>query len=124
MDLLIDTHALIWAVEGSRRLSSRAHGAIVDPANRLLVSGVTAWEFADLKARGRLPVLARFAVVAELLSLTILDVPGDLWMLADSLPNLHGDPTDRMLIAHTLHADLTLLTADATVQGYPIRTLW
>ena len=124
MDLLIDTHVLIWAVEGSRRLSARAYDAIVDPTNRLMVSGVTAFEFADLKSRGRLPALADFATVAERLSLVLLNVPADLWKLADSLPNLHGDPTDRMLIAHTMYSDLTLVTADATIQSYPIRTLW
>lgn len=124
LDLLIDTHVLIWAVEGSRRLSSRARDALVEPTNRLLVSGVTAWEFADLKARGRLPVLADFATVAEMLSLVILDVPAELWKLADGLPNLHGDPTDRMVIAHTIFADLTLVTADATIRSYPIRSLW
>ena len=124
MDLLIDTHALIWAVEGSRRLSAQARDALLDPANKLFASGVTAWEFADLRARRRLPALANLQVVIDLLSLTVLDVPSDLWKLADSLPDLHGDPTDRMLIAHASHSDLTLMTADATIRSSPIRTLW
>ncbi len=124
MDLLIDTHALIWAVEGSHRLSRTAFDALVDPANRLLASGVTAWEFADLRARARLPTLAEFAIVVDQLSLVVLDVPANLWTLAKDLPNLHGDPMDRMLVAHAMHANLTLLTVDATIQSYPIRTLW
>ena len=66
--------------------------------------------------------MANFGTVVDHLALAVSDVPTDLWELADRLPDLHGDPMDRMLIAHALPADLPLLTADATIQNYPIRT--
>ena len=124
LELLIDTHALIWMVEGSRRMSVTAKHAIVDPGNRLFISAVTAWDFADLRARNRLPAISDFSMVVDLLAPTVLDLPADLWRLAARLPNLHGDPADRMLITHAIHADMTLVTADVTMQGYPVRHLW
>lgn len=63
-------------------------------------------------------------MVIDLLEPTILDLPANLWRLAVGLPNLYGDPADRMLIAHAIHADMTLVTADVTMQGYPVRHLW
>lgn len=124
MDFLIDTHVFIWAMENSPRLSAKARDLLLDPDNRLVASAVVAWEFADLRARKRLPDIVDFSVVVDLLSVQLLDVPASLWRLADTLPNLHGDPTDRMLIAHALHADLTLVTADVTIHSYPLRTFW
>lgn len=124
LDLLIDTHVLIWVVEDSHRLSAHARDTLLDPDHRLFASGIVAWEFADLRGRSRLPALADLATVIDLLGLRLLDVPADLWRRAESLPNLHGDPMDRMLIAHAINADLPLLTADATIRSYPLRTLW
>ena len=124
MDLLIDTHVLIWTVEGSKRVSPTARDLLADGANTLFASAVTAWEFADLRARNRLPSLADFSVVLDVLSLQILALPTELWRLADRLPNLHGDPTDRMLIAHAIHADLGIVTADSTIRSYPVRSIW
>jgi PIN domain nuclease of toxin-antitoxin system len=121
---LIDTHVLIWAVEGNRRLGSTARDLLLDPASALHASAVTAWEFADLRARKRLPSVADFGVVLDRFSLRLLDVPADLWRVAERLPNLHGDPMDRMLIAHAIHADLAIVTADATIRSYPVRTVW
>lgn len=124
LTLLIDTHALIWAVQGSPRLSRRAREAMFDDAALLFVSAVIAWEFADLRARGRLPVDASFAEARRALGIEVLPLPEDVWQLADTLPNHHGDPVNRMLIAHAIHADLPLVTADQTIRSYPVRTIW
>lgn len=123
MATLLDTHTLIWAVQGSPRLSRTAR-AIIEGPQPLLVSAVTAWEYADLRQRGRLPSPAAFAEVVRALAIELLDLPASLWTLADALPNIHGDPVDRMLIAHASHTGLTLLTADATIRSYPISTCW
>lgn len=124
MDLLIDTHVLVWVVEGNKRLRRTAFELMTDPDHRLFVSAAIAWEFADLRSRGRLPEIADFEQVQDMLGLQILPVPPELWRLSQGLPNLHGDPVDRMLIAHALDADLTIVTADETIRAYPVRTLW
>lgn len=122
--LLIDTHVLVWALEGSERLSRAAADALLDPAMSIVVSAVTAWEYADLHARGRLPSAADFETARMALRAEVLALPASLWRMADQLARYHRDPVDRTLIAHAIHAGLTLVTADVTIRAYPVRTLW
>ncbi len=97
---------------------------LLDPDTSVHVSAVTAWGYADLHARGRLPAAADFQTACVALRAEVLPLPAPLWWLAAQLPHHHGDPVDRFLIAHAIHADLTLVTADATIRAYPVRTLW
>ena len=124
MPILIDTHVLIWAIGDPTKLTDAARQAITASDERLFVSAVTAFEYADLHARGRIPEAAQFAAVVTALDLTLLDTPGSLWRIAAMLPQYHGDPVDRMPIAHAIHADLTLIAADGDMRKYPVRTLW
>lgn len=124
MNFLIDTHALIWTIEGSSRVSNVVKAIFNDQSSELFLSAVTAWELADLRRRNRVPASATVDLAIDLLSPKLLDLPAELWRIAERLPNLHGDPTDRMLIAHALFADMTLITADRMMRRYPIKTLW
>lgn len=124
LTLLIDTHVLAWLASDPGRVSEVVREQVADPNTALHVSGCTAWEYADLHHRGRLPRAAHFSVVADALDLVLLDTPAELWRWAARLPDIHRDPMDRILIAHAIAADLTLVTADATVRAYPVRTLW
>lgn len=124
MPILIDTHVLVWAVADSRRLSARARSCLTVPGQQLLVSAVTAWEYGDLYQRGRLDRAGPLDDVLHALSIEVIALPAELWRLASSLPPIHLDPMDRMLIAHAVHADLTLVTADADIRRYPVRTIW
>ena len=124
MAILLDTHVLVWALGAPGRLSPAARRQIVEPGETLFVSAVTAFDYADLHARGRLPAAAHLDRAIDALDITFLDAPAALWRLAEQLPQLHSDPVDRMLLAHALQADLTLVTADATMRRYPVRSLW
>jgi PIN domain nuclease of toxin-antitoxin system len=124
MNLVLDTHVLVWIGSGSATFSSLARAAIEDDSTNLFVSAVTAWEFADLAARKRIPQSVPFDTLQRELSFDVLDVPASLWMLAASLPHHHGDPIDRMLIAHTLSLGMTLISADRTIRLYPVQTIW
>lgn len=124
MALLIDTHALAWFGTGDERLSRAAHRALTDGAQELLVSAVTAYEFADLNRRGRFQADLPLAALLGSLDAQVIDYPAQCWALAASLPDLHRDPVDRLVIAHALQADLPLITADATIREYPVRTIW
>ncbi|WP_368039917.1 PIN domain-containing protein [Sphingomonas bacterium] len=53
-----------------------------------------------------------------------MPLPLDIWRLLATMPMLHRDPVDRMLIAHAIHDNLTLVTADAMIRRYPVRSLW
>lgn len=77
-----------------------------------------------MEARGRFADSAPLARLREVLDLEILDFAADLWTLASALPAIHGDPVDRMLVAHAMALDMTLITADRNIRRYPVRTLW
>ena len=124
LQILIDTQAIVWTATSSPRLSWAAREAIEDGTTDILVSAVTAYEFVDLNRRGKFGVDLPFRSVLDQLDAKVLDYPASLWVVAETLPPLHLDPVDRMLIAHAIHADLTLVTADATMRKYPVRSLW
>ena len=123
MNLLIDTQVLVWLLSGDPRLRQNWVEQFGDPETRVCVSAITAWEYTDLQQRGRLPVEESIADIQSLFALEILDLPAACWTVAERLPDIHRDPVDRMLIAHALVSDLVLVTADASMKQYPVRTL-
>jgi PIN domain nuclease of toxin-antitoxin system len=119
---LLDTHLLLWAAGPSPRLSVEARRLIDDPDNELVFSVVTLWEVAIKSARGR----DDFQVDARLLRRTLLNngyeelpITGEHAVLVASLPPLHNDPFDRVLVAQSMVEGITLLTSDPLVAQYP-----
>jgi PIN domain nuclease of toxin-antitoxin system len=90
----------------------------------LLVSAVTAFEFVDLELSGRFPPGVVFDDLVRRFALTVVDFPSAAWTLVRTLPDIHRDPADRMLIAHAIHDSHTLVSADANIRRYPVKTLW
>jgi PIN domain nuclease of toxin-antitoxin system len=119
MALLIDTHVLVWIGEGNPRLRETVRDRLFDPDEALCISAVTAFEFADLWQRGRIPKGAPLEGLQDRLQLTILDYPAALWPLAATLPPIHRDPVDRMLVAHALALEMPVVTADPNIARYP-----
>ena len=122
--LILDTHTLVWIGAGGAKLGRNAAAAIRDAGQSLFVSAVTAWEYVDLRARDRLPEAAEFAILQRKLHFTVLDLPAEVWRLLALMPDIHRDPVDRMLVAHAITADLTLITVDSDMRRYPVRTIW
>lgn len=122
MRLLLDTHVLIWAASAPERLSARARGAIVD-ADERCVSVVSAWEYEAKRAKhpGRTAKPFDQLMVGDFLP---LDFAFAVFRHAASLPPIHADPFDRMLIAQAIEGELTLVTADKNIRRYPVATLW
>lgn len=121
MKLLLDTHLLLWAAGAPDRLSNSARLAIENPQNALLFSAASIWEVAIKRSLGR----ADFNVDARLLRRGLLDngyeelkISSEHAVFVDSLPNIHKDPFDRILIAQASVEGITLLTADALVAQY------
>lgn len=122
MKLLLDTHLLLWAASAPKKLSTKARRLIENPENELYFSAVSLWEIAIKNSLGR----ADFSVNARLLRRGLRDngynelpMRSEHAVAIDSLPPLHKDPFDRLLIAQALTEGITLLTADAVVAGYP-----
>lgn len=124
MRLLLDTQILVWIPLGDRRISDRAVEAIRSPDNSLHVSAAVAFEFADLQKRRRFPVGESLDFLSELIGFSVIDFPAEAWRLAETLPAIHRDPVDRMMVAHAIAGDYTLVTADKTVRSYPVKSLW
>lgn len=122
MKLLLDTHLLLWAAQGSPRLSRTARKLIDDTENDIFFSAASLWEIAIKSGLGR----DDFLVDARILRRTLLDngylelrVTSEHAVALDSLPPLHKDPFDRMLIAQAMIEGILLLTVDLQVAGYP-----
>lgn len=125
MTLLIDTHVLVWIGEGNPRLRQSVRDRLFDPDEALCISAVTAFEYADLRHRGRLPQSAALEELQDQLQLSLIDYPSALWPLAATLPPIHRDPVDRMLVAHAIALEMPLVTADANIARYPgLEVIW
>jgi PIN domain nuclease of toxin-antitoxin system len=118
--LLLDTQILVWMVTGDRRMSLETRQAITSPEAELYVSAVTAYEYADLQKRRRIPVSETIDELIKRFDLVLEAFPADCWRIAVDLPRIHRDPVDRMLIAHTLVKGWTLATSDENVRRYPV----
>jgi PIN domain nuclease of toxin-antitoxin system len=121
---MLDTHALLWALEGSPRLSKVARRVIEDPSNDVLVSAVSAWEIAIKKAMGRLSVPDDLLEALGEAGFTPRPLGFAETRRLESLPRHHADPFDRMLIAHALEEGATLCTGDPNIASYRVPILW
>ena len=124
MDLLLDTHVLVWFAAGDRRLGSDFLNLLPNPRTRLFVSAVTAHEYVDLLMRGRFGEGVDLDQLRDVMGFHLLDFPAECRAAAQTLPDIHRDPVDRMLLAHAITLDLPLATADATLARYPVRIEW
>ncbi len=122
MKLLLDTQVLLWAAGQPQRLSATARRMLSDRRNELLFSAASLWEIAIKSTLGR----ADFRVEPRLLRRGLLDhgyvelpVTSQHAVHIDSLPPLHKDPFDRLLLAQAQCEGVTLLTADAQLARYP-----
>jgi PIN domain nuclease of toxin-antitoxin system len=127
MKLLLDTHVFVWADSDPARLSAPAAAAIRDPANEVWISTASAWELVIKVQVGkltmRLPLAAIFAQqVAN--GMHVLPISLDHALGVQTLPPVHKDPFDRLLVAQANVEGADLVTADPIFARYPVRTFW
>jgi PIN domain nuclease of toxin-antitoxin system len=118
--VLVDTHIALWALGDPGRLTESERAVLVDPMIDRCLSPMSVWEAAVKREVGRLRAPRNLATVLTD-EFRMLDVTADLLEAAAELPPHHGDPFDRVLIAHALHDDLSVLTRDAVFAGYGVR---
>lgn len=128
MRLLLDTHALLWAVADPAALSERARAALTDGANALIVSSASAWEIATKHRLGRLPeagiLLGAFAEQLERLRAQEMPISVRHALAAGAFPSPHRDPFDRILAAQALLAGLPLVSRDPIFAEFQVETVW
>lgn len=123
MNLLLDTHALLWALADDERLSAPARGALIDGHNRVLVSAVSGWEITIKKGLGKLRAPDDLPEQLVARRFAPLDVTFAHGLAVGELPDHHADPFDRLLIAQARTEGLTLVTRDERIPRYDVATL-
>jgi PIN domain nuclease of toxin-antitoxin system len=127
MRLLLDTHVFLWYISADARLPAAHRSAIQDSGNEVFLSAASVWESVVKHGLGKLPLpeppalyLPRQRARHGIGALPVNEE--DMAALA-SLPPLHRDPFDRMLIAQAIHHSLTLATVDEAFTEYAVPKL-
>lgn len=127
--LLLDTHVFLWLVDRQADLSAKAVRAIGQNPGRIFISSITGFEIAVKAERGALelplPPIAWTRTALARHGIDEIPVTCEIGALAASLPKIHRDPCDRIIIATAQLRNLTLWTKDATIAKYPdVTTAW
>lgn len=128
MTLLLDTHALLWFVEGEAALSDRARTTIEDLDNTPVYSIVSVWEMAIKISVGKLamsrPLYPEFARLLQERGFEQLDISYRHASEVTRLPWHHRDPFDRLLIAQASVENLPIISVDTAFDDYDVTRLW
>ena len=126
MNLLLDTHVVIWWLQNSPRLGSHARKAILQSGRAAFISSVSIWEI-SIKSQGNTVKLREplRKHIPELIGqgFRALPVTFEHALALQDLPAIHRDPFDRMLVAQAQSEDLTIVTSDSAIEAYDVRTM-
>jgi PIN domain nuclease of toxin-antitoxin system len=123
VNLLLDTHVLLWWLSDDPLLPAAAREAIASPEYEVIVSAATAWEIAVKKAVGRLEAPDDLLQILDTNDFETLPITASHALLAGGLPAHHSDPFDRMLIAQARAENLTLVSVDSRFRRYDVELL-
>ena len=127
MNLLLDTHALIWFLEGDNRLSQTARSFIENPSNTNYASIATFWEIAIKTSLGKLETKTSLTNLKYMLmenGIEILPITIEHTVLVSKLAFYHRDPFDRLLISQAMHENMSLVSRDEYFSQYDIHVIW
>ena len=128
MRVLLDTHTLLWAVTGDKKLSRTAHDTLAAFGNEVYVSAASAWEISTKYRLGKLPDAESLAqnvnrIVGQL-GFQELPISIQHAQRAGLLPGYHRDPFDRMLIAQAQAENLPLVSNETLFDSFGISRIW
>ena len=125
---LLDTHALLWWLDGDKRLTRKSRTLIGSEANEILVSAASVWEITTKARIGKLPgaleVAANVAACVTAQGFAGLPISLEHAQVAGGLPGPHRDPFDRMLIAQAQAQRVPIISIDAVFDGYGVKRVW
>jgi PIN domain nuclease of toxin-antitoxin system len=126
--ILLDTAPFWWIAIGSNKLSARARDVFSDPSNEIALSPVSIWELLVKHQLGKLPaqqpltdLIAKARNERVIRALPLID---SAVLHLPTLPMIHRDPFDRLLICQALDEQMTLLTSDQEIRDYNVPTIW
>jgi len=128
MDLLVDTHALIWMTGQPVRLSPRARALLEDESNAVFASMVSFWEMAIKISLGKLDLgadwMGKLQGFMRDNAVSNLPLRPEHCTTLALLPFLHRDPFDRMLVAQALSEKQMLISKDRSLGSYDVEVIW
>jgi PIN domain nuclease of toxin-antitoxin system len=127
MNYLLDTHTLIWFLNGDRSLSAKAQAAIESSEAVNFISIATLWEMAIKISLDRLSISVPFEMISQELeknNFQILPINFKDTLVTSTLPFYHRDPFDRIIIAQSISNDFTIITKDNEFGSYPVKFIW
>ncbi len=127
MKVLLDTHVVVWWLEGATRLSRRAATILANLDNIILISAAVGWELAIKVSTGKMKpqsILVDLDGILKREMFSELPITLEMAVRAGLLPPHHRDPFDRMLVAQAQSLNVPILSADAVLDQYQIKRLW
>lgn len=127
MHCLLDTHTLIWFLNGDDKLSPKAKNTIEDPENSNFISVATVWELAIKLSLDKIKFQNGFKKFLDLLDdngFDIIPISFDHVLTVSSLEFIHRDPFDRLIVAQSITEDFIIITKDEYIRKYNVRTIW
>lgn len=123
MRLLLDSHTLYWAITQPGKLSGDTRAKIEDGATEVFASTASIWELRIKAAKGKLNVSQSFSRAVIDTGIQPLPIYYEHADHIETLPPIHSDPFDRILVAQAIVENLTLVTRDKNIRDYPVATI-
>ena len=127
MNVLLDTHTLLWFLNGDESLSARARTVIEDIRNQVFVSIASLWEISIKLSLGKLEYKFGLIKIAQLIEengFLLLPITFDHTLIVSTLEFIHRDPFDRIITAQAIHEKMVILTKDSNIAQYKAKTSW
>jgi PIN domain nuclease of toxin-antitoxin system len=124
MRLLLDAHAFLWWLTGSRALSTSARQAVADPGNEVLIGIGTLWELTIKRSLRKLNFPHDLETVVRDEGFAVIGITLAHLRMLETLPHVHRDPFDRLLIAQSLADHVPIITGDRAFGAYGTTLIW
>lgn len=127
MNLLLDTHSLIWFIEGDTKLTPKAIDLIKNIDNTCYISVASLWEISIKISIGKLKIKVPYDNLSELLwknSIYLLSIKFEHTQKLISLPYYHKDPFDRLIISQAIVEKISIISKDEHFNKYDVKVLW
>ncbi len=121
---LLDTNVLIWLATEPNKVPQTVRAIFSGQGALSYISIVSAWEYGQKRKLKPETLPTPFNLLISKMPHEKLDLDFNVFPYAESLPLIHRDPFDRMLIAQAIHHSLTFVTKDREIHRYPVKTLW
>jgi len=123
MNVLLDTHTLLWWLDDNPTLSREAYNIISDGKNVVFMSAASIWEIRIKESIGKIDIPSNFKEILEKQPFEVLSITSEHAHAIKELPLIHRDPFDRMLITQGKIEKLAIITRDVIFSEYNIHVI-